>query len=184
MKDLNETGRKVIEAIMKRKPSDAGDLALGVEQIIEDLRSNPSQFKEKLDHLEGLFKELAYGEAYALREEATKDEYEYASGVMTGQQSFNFNIPVSGSVPMGAMSGIFAPITTGVQPVQPAQPISPPPITSTGNNPCGETPLDEPEECSLPLGDSYENIKEQLEAREEEKPKKKFKKRWWKVQAK
>tara|TARA_S200002703_G_scaffold128763_2_gene115595 strand:+ start:2875 stop:3351 length:477 start_codon:yes stop_codon:yes gene_type:complete len=151
MHDLVETGRRIFDAITKQKPADAGDLAQGIERIIEELRSDPDQFKDKLDHLEGLFKELVYGEEYALREEATEkpEDFIWASGVMPNQQTFNF--PIS-----GAISGVVTP-----PPSSPPMPM--PPVTGI-NNPCGEIPLGEPEECSLPTPEP------------EEKPKKP----WWK----
>jgi len=150
MHDLVETGRKIFDAITKQKPADAGDLAQGIERIIEELRSDPDQFKDKLDHLEGLFKELVYGEEYVLREEATEkpEDFIWASGVMPTQQTFNF--PIS-----GAISGVVTPL--------PSPPMPMPPTTGI-NNPCGEIPLGEPEECSLPAPEP------------EEKPKKP----WWK----
>tara|TARA_S200002703_G_C3765538_1_gene235662 strand:+ start:697 stop:1137 length:441 start_codon:yes stop_codon:yes gene_type:complete len=101
MHDLVETGRKIFDAITKQKPADAGDLALGIQRIIEELRANPDQFKDKLDHLEGLFKELVYGEAYELREEKAPQTQQDVTPI---QKNFNFPI-VSGIVSMGALHG-------------------------------------------------------------------------------
>lgn len=101
MEDLREVGKKVIAAVGDLGASNAGDLVLGIGQLIEELRDQPDAFQEKLDHLEGLFKEFAYGEGYHLRNDRTKEEeepeYEYASGVLTRPQSFN--------LPVGALSG-------------------------------------------------------------------------------
>ena len=137
MRDLREVGQKVIDSIMKMKPTDAGDLAIGVEDIISDLRSNPAQFQEKLDHLEGLFKELAYGEEYALREKAEDKEEEddvlgglfggygnkmpFASGVIPA---------VSGAITPGSLHSVMSPPTP-----KPANPTSYP---LPADNPCGE----------------------------------------------
>ena len=152
MEDLSEVGRRVIAAIAKCKPADAGDLALGVESIINDLRLNPSQFEEKLNHLEGLFRELVYGEAYELREKhrPLEDSFIYASGIFSpGQQQIFSFPPISGSIPYQAPS---------------------PPVP----NPCGEVALpSDSEECSLPVPD--------LEEEQEEEEEKTFKPAWWKV---
>lgn len=157
MHDLVETGRKIFDAITKQKPADAGDRALGIERIIEELRSDPDQFKDKLDHLEGMFKELVYGEVYQLREEEaplTRDDVVITTGPFSpGQQN----------LPFPAVSGVFS-MSGSVPPTPATPPMSLPPTTGI-NNPCGEIPLDEPEECSLPAPEP------------EEKPKKP----WWKI---
>tara|TARA_R110002094_G_scaffold214658_1_gene185184 strand:- start:6315 stop:6797 length:483 start_codon:yes stop_codon:yes gene_type:complete len=155
MRDLREVGQKVIDSIMKTKPTDAGDLAIGIEDIISDLRSNPAQFQEKLDHLEGLFKELAYGEEYALREKAEdKEEETDVLGSLFGgfNGAMSGTLPVSGSIRPGSLHvqlPVSKQMTAGCHRV---------------DNPCGE----------VPLGDSAENIKEQLE-----EPKVKVEERWW-----
>tara|TARA_R110002096_G_scaffold390110_2_gene584579 strand:+ start:1848 stop:2390 length:543 start_codon:yes stop_codon:yes gene_type:complete len=177
MRDLREVGQKVIDSIMKTKPTDAGDLAIGIEDIISDLRSNPAQFQEKLDHLEGLFNELAYGEEYALRDkvEDQEDEDDVLGNLFGG-----FNGAMSGTLPLPiAVSGavnvqtfslpVSNQITAGFAPPQPACPLP-------ADDPCDE----------VPLGDSAENIREQLDpcsipAPEPEELIKPFKPAWWKT---
>lgn len=108
MEDLRDVGKKVIDVIKNTKPVDAGDLVLGIGNIIEELRGQPDQFEAKLDHLEGLFRELAYGESYELRE-PTPDAFDIdvsggfiaASGAMIPPSGWMNNIPVSGSFSMG-----------------------------------------------------------------------------------
>ena len=179
MEDLREVGEKVIKAIMNRKPADAGDLALGIQQLISDMRLKPEQVKEKLEHLEGLFRELAYGEAYELRYEVEAEqkgpEMLYASGVFQQQQTFNFPA-VSGALPVSPI------VTTGVIPSIIGQPPAPKVNLDLSfddledyedQNPCEETPLNEPEECNLPTPPSDDEILNDLENLEEFKPK------WW-----
>jgi len=180
MRDLREVGQKVIDSIMKMKPTDAGDLAIGVEDIISDLRSNPAQFQEKLDHLEGLFKELAYGEEYALREKVEdKEEEDDVLGSLFGGYNGVFAsgvIPaISGAITPGSLNSVVAPANTGISvklPVSkqvtagyhtpPANPKATPVLESTWDDRHGEISL----------------TKEQLEALEtyeNEEPKGK----WW-----
>ena len=86
MEDLREVGEKAIESVNKLGASDAGDLVLGIGEIIQELREKPNLrvdkpdlYTDKLDHLEGLFREFVYGEGYELRnnralEEKDKDD--------------------------------------------------------------------------------------------------------------
>ncbi len=67
MEDLREVGQKAIESVNKLGASDAGDLVLGIGEIIEELRGRPEFYQDKLNHLEGLFREFVYGEGYQLR---------------------------------------------------------------------------------------------------------------------
>lgn len=183
MRDLREVGQKVIDSIMKMKPSDAGDLAIGVEDIISDLRSNPAQFQEKLDHLEGLFKELAYGEEYALREKVTKDKDEDELQNLFGNRPWGTGIipavsgVVSGAITPGSLHSVMSPPTP-----RPANPTSYP---LPEDNPRAEVSLDEPEECILPTvtREQLEALKtyEQEELNEEPKTKPSWwqRKLWW-----
>lgn len=173
----------MIDSIMKTKPTDAGDLAIGIEDIISDLRSNPAQFQEKLDHLEGLFKELAYGEEYALREKVVEEEdddsvlgslfggnlnsYPFASGVIPA---------ISGAITPGSLHvqlPVSKQITAGYHSL-PANPNATPVLKSTWDDRHGEEiPLGEVERCSLPAP------REMIEAGEPEaKPKPKWWKKW------
>lgn len=179
MRDLREVGQKVIDSIMKIKPTDAGDLAIGVEDIISDLRSNPAQFQEKLDHLEGLFKELAYGEEYALREKAEdKEEDDVLGSLFGGHSGSPFAMPfASGVVP--AVSGAITPgslNTIAVTGVSMKLPVSKQ-ITAGYHSP------------EVLLGDSAENLREQQldpcsipvpEPKESVKSQQSWWKRWWK----
>ena len=177
MRDLREVGQKVIDSIMKMKPTDAGDLAIGVEGIISDLRSNPAQFQEKLDHLEGLFKELAYGEEYALREKVEDKEEDDVLGSLFG----GFNGAMSGTIPPIAVSyklPVSKQITAGHHYHSP--PLNVNEFTPV-DNPCGEVALGEPEECSLPAPPTDEEILESFEMSEPEEPEPEvdFKPKWW-----
>tara|TARA_R110002126_G_C10490983_1_gene504803 strand:- start:44609 stop:45196 length:588 start_codon:yes stop_codon:yes gene_type:complete len=191
MRDLREVGQKVIDSIMKTKPTDAGDLAIGVEDIISDLRSNPAQFQEKLDHLEGLFKELAYGEEYALREKAEDKEEDDVLGSLFG--GYNGSPFASGVMP--AISGAIMPgslntiASTGVSVKLPVSKqitagYHTPPCSISVDNPCGEVPLGELEECSIPALTKeqlealkeYEQLEETVEA---VKSQQSWWKRWW-----
>jgi len=67
MEDLREVGKKVIKSVRDLGASTAGDLALGIGRIINELYKHPGQDKEKLDYLDGLFREFAFGEEYELR---------------------------------------------------------------------------------------------------------------------
>ena len=84
MEDLREVGQKAIESVNKLKKSDAGDLVLGIGEIIEELREKPKLYQEKLDHLEGLFREFAYGEGYKLRNNRVDILEEYITQTMSG----------------------------------------------------------------------------------------------------
>jgi len=109
MEDLREVGKKAIETINKLKPADAGDLVLGIGEIIEELRTEPEQFREKLDHLEGLFREFTYSESYGLRNDRTVEpEDAYIKSplfgvIASGMVNINNNIPLS-----GALSGSYS----------------------------------------------------------------------------
>jgi hypothetical protein len=70
MEDLRDVGNKVIDNIKKTKPVDAGDLVLGIGEIIESLRR---ENKDKVDHLEALFNKLVYGTPYELRDEIKEE---------------------------------------------------------------------------------------------------------------
>ena len=185
MRDLREVGQKVIDSIMKIKPTDAGDLAIGVEGIISDLRSNPAQLQEKLDHLEGLFKELAYGEEYALREKAEDKEEDDILGSLFGSSPFmsgilpnmpiaisgavnvqNYKLPVSKQITAGISSGPLTHVSAPACPTSHPLPV---------DDPCGE----------VPLGDSAENIREQLDpcSIPAPEPEPDFRPKWWQKKA-
>lgn len=177
MEDLREIGQKVIDAIKKRKPADAGDLALGIGEIIEELRDEPDQLRDKLGHLEGLFRELAYGEKYELRADRTE-------------------VPEN---PIGALSGVmWGP--TNTLPIVASGSISPPPpsqfpttqqkrdnalaaqygnqvVPPTPSLPPNEyPPYYKPEDVHFEDDDDYDDP----ELEPEPKP---FKKRWWNTQS-
>jgi len=171
MEDLREVGEKVITAIKNRKPVDAGDLAIGIGNIIEELRGQPENYEEKVNHLEGLFRELAYGEEYALRQTEKEEEKDLLDQMIAAGKT---NPIMSGTVTMPsinnpiAVSGWFNPIGQAPQPMQTGFSMS------SSSNPCGEVPLGEPEEISLPMPEPEPEIEEV-----EEEPKE-FKPAWWK----
>lgn len=107
MEDLREVGQKVIESINKSRTSDVGDLVLGIGEIIEELREQPELYQDKLNHLEGLFRELVYGEEYELRDRSDPDkrgDFNHTLGgfnMPTVSGAFN-NMPIvlSGVIPM------------------------------------------------------------------------------------
>ncbi len=108
MEDLREVGEKAIESINKLGASDAGDLVLGIGQIIEELRGQPDLYEDKLDHLEGLFREFVYGEGYELRNnrvpEEKEEEVNYPAhwngfgGMASGLINVNLPLNISGSL--------------------------------------------------------------------------------------
>ncbi len=108
MKDLREVGEKAIESVNKLGASDAGDLVLGIGQIIEELRGQPDLYEDKLDHLEGLFREFVYGEGYELRNNRVPEEKEEEDnnpshwngfgGMASGLINVNLPLNISGSL--------------------------------------------------------------------------------------
>jgi len=170
MEDLREVGEKVINAIKNRKPVDAGDLAIGIGNIIEELRGKPEGYEEKVNHLEGLFRELVYGEEYELRKTKAEQERDLLDEVLKAAQ----NPPIISSgmflggngIPAvsGYMPNFNLPISTNS--------INTPPVI----NPCGEVPIGEPEECSMPAPEPEEEEEGEVEPDEEFKP------AWWKKQ--
>ena len=96
MEDLRDVGNKVIDNIKKTKPVDAGDLVLGIGEIIESLRR---ENKDKVDHLEALFNKLVYGTPYELRDE-----------IKEKASQWEITPIISGSIPV--VSGYFAPTQT------------------------------------------------------------------------
>jgi len=76
MEDLREVGEKAIESVKNLGASNAGDLVLGIGEIIEELRNRPELYQDKLDHLEGLFREFVYGEGYELRNDRVPEDKE------------------------------------------------------------------------------------------------------------
>ena len=71
MEDLRDIGQKALDSINRLGASDVGDLVLSIGQIVDDLQDPPDREsltpelrKLKLEHLRGLFRELAYGEEY------------------------------------------------------------------------------------------------------------------------
>jgi hypothetical protein len=145
MEDLRDTGRKVIESVTSLGHSDAGDLTLGIFDLIDELRDNScDDDKGKLDHLYGLFREFTFGEEYELRDKEEKmldrtDMFGFpgAVGALSGIYT-----PVSAIVPSGAL-GPISPIT--LQPIP-----SPASVPDYQRNPCGEVAATAPEECILP----------------------------------
>ncbi len=157
MEDLVDVGNKVIETIKRHKPADAGDLALGIGKIIDELREEQSP--AKLNHLEGLFKELAYGEEYVFRVEPPEVEEDLfknstlnnpfggiiASGVPTPALSGACPQP---PIPLGAIHGGGPSVNPNAR-QQLGGPISGPTRVDeftrreefTNQNPCGEVPL-------------------------------------------
>lgn len=123
MEDLREVGQKAIESVNKLRSSDAGDLVLGIGEIIEELREQPELYQEKLDHLEGLFREFAYGEGYQLRNnraDILEEDMKQTIGTI-GQ-----SLPSSFSPKSGHVSGILPQNTfssvAGIPPVMPSAP--------------------------------------------------------------
>ncbi len=178
MEDLREVGQRAIDSVNKLRTSDAGDLVLGIGEIIEELREEPElrlkypiQYQNKLNHLEGLFREFAYGEGYELRnnradilEEDIKDtvgqSFSLSGGGMSGGLSGLMTVTpsmISGSLPQNFFSSV-----AGM-----------PPVTPHPDHP------DHPDqEARREL-----EVAESLYPRSSPKPKK-FKKRWWKTKVK
>lgn len=105
--DLREVGEKAIDNVSDLGAAQAGDLVLGIGEIINDLRTDPEQFREKLDHLEGLFREFAYGEQYELRNDRTEEpENDFAFGMASSGMvvTNNSNITLSGCLPQASFS--------------------------------------------------------------------------------
>ncbi|MHA2063093.1 MAG: hypothetical protein ACXABY_01810 [Candidatus Thorarchaeota archaeon] len=164
MEDLREVGQKAIESVGNLGASNAGDLVLGIGEIIEDLRKEPEQYQEKLDHLEGLFREFALGEGYELRNNRAEEPEDTPSLPPGGN--------VSGYIPPSGYnfaSGVF-PTIGSAQP--PPVKVTPPIDSSNPSStihPYGEAlPEDDPI-----LADEEE--KEEIE--EEPKP---YEHKWWK----
>lgn len=117
MEDLRDVGEKAIESVNKLGASDAGDLVLGIGEIIQELRDKPDLYADKLDHLEGLFREFVYGEGYELRNNRVPEKEEedddpfglggFGGGIMaSGLMTF---APLSGTLPTSAISGYTGP---------------------------------------------------------------------------
>ncbi len=71
MEDLRDIGQKALDSINRLGASDVGDLVLSIGQIVDELQDLPDRESLtpelrtlKLEHLRGLFRELAYGEEY------------------------------------------------------------------------------------------------------------------------
>lgn len=169
MEDLREVGQKAIESVGNLGASNAGDLVLGIGEIIEDLRKEPEQYQEKLDHLEGLFREFAFGEGYELRNDRTKppedEDVTIAPNAISGYVN---SIPVSGQI-LG--SGVLQSFSMGssVAGTPPTKPPIDPSNPSSTIHPYGEIPSSEEEDLLL---DEKEI--------EELKPEKCYKHKWWK----
>jgi len=165
MEDLREVGQKAIDSINKLRASDAGDLVLGIGEIIQELREQPELYQEKLDHLEGLFREFAYGEGYELR----NNRVEILEEGDTLSQSFGIGGAMSGlMMTFPNVSGAFPPNTfssvAGIPPVMPT-------VTPSWDQ--DDTILDEEEE-----------VEDELVPAPVIPEPKKFKKRWWKTKLK
>lgn len=170
MEDLREAGNKFFEQVKRLKPADAGDLVLGIGEIIEELREeNKDQFK--LEHLEGLFNELVHGRKYELRNDRTEEEDD--------SQTFT-----TGSPPL-MMSGVM-PVSGWLSP-QMSPPYQTPP-QSVANQQLGNQQTVPPgansqyPTLSFDDDDDYDDIEPEptLEPEPEpEEPPKPFKRRWW-----
>ena len=191
MEDLREVGEKAIESVNKLGASDAGDLVLGIGEIIEELRGKPDLYEDKLDHLEGLFREFVYGEGYELRnnrvpeDKEDDDLYSFGThngfgGMVSGLINVNLPLNISGSLlpPMG--------------------------LSGMSHKPWGAPPIKTPE-STIEQARARDEFNEQMErldkawdiivrpprmvpvlegvpTKKKKKTKKEFKKRWWNKQ--
>ncbi len=155
MEDLREVGQKAIESVGNLGASNAGDLVLGIGEIIEELREHPDQHQEKLDHLEGLFREFALGEGYELRNDRTEEPEDMLIAP---------NINISGYIPPSGYN-----FASGVYPTlgPPTIPPTPTPAQQMTGDP--KNPFEE-------LLDEEEGFVEE-EVEEEPKP---YEHKWWK----
>ena len=168
--NLREVGKEALRNINKLGASDAGDLVISMGKLIDELREEPDP--AKLDHLEGLFKQLTTGE-YVLREDVEEEELgeiQALSGYMPPMNAMPF---ISGVLPPNSQ-----PSAAAMPPVQPPAPNS----QTISSNPCEEEPLVEAadenysfEDFNKPL---QEKIYPQVGVVEEEE--KEFKPAWWK----
>jgi hypothetical protein len=178
MEDLREVGQKAIASVSDLGAANAGDLVLGIGDIIEELRSNPEQYQERLDHLEGLFREFAFGEGYELRNNRTEElEDEDTSilptvGAVSGYMLPAFyQFPVinaSGTLPPNASNGStsIGSSVAGIPPVKsPKDPLKP----SSTTHPYGGVSSSEEDDL---LSDEKEI--------EELEPEKGYEHKWWK----
>lgn len=181
MEDLHEVGKKVIAAIGDLGATNAGDLVLGIGALIDELRGQPDCYEEKLDHLEGLFREFAYGQEYALREKfEDKEEDDYfggfggfaASGLMNTSpiQVSGYPLNLSGTLSTGMMppSNHQIPMPPGVKPPKGS------PIQGPSSNP----PIN-----PIPAPVAVHPTWKQPEVKKKKKKKKPkvFKPAWWKT---
>ena len=187
MEDLREVGQRAIDSVNKLRTSDAGDLVLGIGEIIEELREEPElrlkypiQYQNKLNHLEGLFREFAYGEGYELRNNRADILAEDIKD--TVGQSFSLSggsIVASGLVTSGSMaglSGIFGGnLWTNSSSVAGIPPVTPHPDQDNEED---LTKVREIQEARREL--EVDRILRETQAA----PPKKFKKRWWKTKMK
>ena len=162
MEDLYAVGRDTVKNVNTLKTTDVGDLVLSIGEIIKELRDKPESYKERLDYLEGMFREFAYGEKYE-RPDPLKEEYEW-NGMFGG------GVALSGVMPMPiAVSGMCYP-----------QPLNSSMSSSISSNPCGEVKL--PENIASPSFDDDADYNYEEDDEIVEKEPKEFVKRWWNTQ--
>lgn len=192
MENLTEVGKKVIDTIKNIKPADAGDLTLGIGNIIEELRHTPESLHAKLDHLEGLFRELTYGEPCGLREELVDDgdpnplqEWWMRFGNLGGigalsgsivvPSGWNMNIPVSGVPPQS----LTPPANAYVNQQTPPPPANPHALPISFDD---EDDYDDPPDPPELPDNEYPPYYTPVEEEESDPEPKPFKKRWWNTQ--
>lgn len=169
MEDLREVGMRAIASVNKLGASDAGDLVLGIGEIIQELREEPELFQNKLDHLEGLFREFAYGEGYELRNNRAEvleaENSIMPSSLSLGQSFGNNGMWGSGMITVMPISGTFQ--TRPNSSVAGIPPVLSPPLAALPPKPPRMVP-----------------VLEGVPKKKPKKPKKpkEFKKRWWNKQ--
>ena len=181
MEDLREVGKKVIDTIKNTKPADAGDLTLAIGNIIGELRQEPEGLHAKLDHLEGLFRELTYGEPCGSRhvedpDDLLREDMSQTIGGLSGVMPNIPPIPVS-----GAISGSFTLPAFNYANQQTPMPMANPnafPSVSFDDDHDYDDLTDE--ELELEMVDRLDELAEKV--KEPESEPKSFKKRWWNTQ--
>ncbi len=179
MEDLREVGQKAIESVNKLRSSDAGDLVLGIGEIIEELREQPELYQEKLDHLEGLFKEFTCGEGYQLRNNRADilEEENANNPPIHGWSGLYTYSSYSPGLGYNAVSGLVIASGWNMSGTLPSNSFS-----SVAGIPPVTPHLDHPDHPDQKARRELE-VAESLHPTSSPKPKK-FKKRWWKTKAK
>lgn len=175
MEDLREVGKRVLDRMKTLRPADAGDLVLGIGEIIEELREE-YQGNAKLGHLEGMFREFAYDEPYEFRNDRTEEESDNQTTTTMG-----------GGTPVYA-SGIM-PVSGWLLPQRQPSYQTPPSSLPTSQNqtsPGIEPPIWQNQKVEhqqypvtlSPFDDDDDDVVEE-EPLEPEEPPKPFKPKWW-----